>query len=205
MSSPWRCSEQKFHQVCIQSNIHQYLTDKLQKLFFSLMFSHSRKLAYLKPVNDNGPLSFRTQWWSSGQSASPGHRGREQRRGSVQRGGQRLLGLLWQRQHQEQVRGREGERSHNLLHAPVSRSSSRECPPQLPPRDNGIYSGQSGLWSTGTESQARPQTSGKKEKKKTGDDPYYFGLSARIPNFVKSRKKKQKERNRANTGQVHLT
>ena len=45
----------------------------------------------------------------------------------------------------------------------------------------------------------------KVEKKKTGDDPYYFGLSARIPNFVKSRKKKQKERNRANTGQVHLT
>jgi len=82
-----------------------------------------------------------------------------------------------------------------------NRSSSRDCPPQLPPRDNGIYSGQSGLWSTGTESQARTQTSGKKEKKKTGDDPYYFGLSARIPNFVKSRKKKQKERNRANPGQ----
>merc|ERR1712176_1728337 len=63
----------------------------------------------------------------------------------------------------------------------------------------------SGLWSTGTESQARTQTSGKKEKKKTGDDPYYFGLSARIPNFVKSRKKKQKERNRANPGQIPLT
>ena len=84
----------------------------------------------------------------------------------------------------------------------MTRSSSRDCPPQLPPRDNGIYSGQSGLWSTGTDSQARAQTGNKKEKKKTGDDPYYFGLSARIPNFVKSRKKKLKERNRANPGQV---
>ena len=37
----------------------------------------------------------------------------------------------------------------------------------------------------------------KKDKKKAGDDPYYFGLSARIPNFVKSRKKKQKERDAA--------
>ena len=33
MSSPWRCSGQKFHQVCIQSNIHQYLTDTLQNAF----------------------------------------------------------------------------------------------------------------------------------------------------------------------------
>ena len=82
------------------------------------------------------------------------------------------------------------------------RSSSRDCPPQLPPRDGGLYSGQGGLWATGADTQARSQTSIKKEKKKTGDDPYYFGLSARIPNFVKSRKKKQKERNRANPGQV---
>lgn len=87
----------------------------------------------------------------------------------------------------------------------VTRSSSRDCPPQLPPRDNGIYSGQGGLWSTGTDSQVRAQTGNKKEKKKTGDDPYYFGLSARIPNFVKSRKKKLKERNRANQGQVQRT
>ena len=91
----------------------------------------------------------------------------------------------------------------------MTRSSSRDCPPQLPPRDNGIYSGQGGLWSTGTDSQAslaRPAQAGnKKEKKKTGDDPYYFGLSARIPNFVKSRKKKLKERNRANPGQVLST
>ena len=86
----------------------------------------------------------------------------------------------------------------------MTRSSSRDCPPQLPPRDGGIYSGQGGLWSSGTEGQARAATN-KKEKKKTGDDPYYFGLSARIPNFVKSRKKKQKERNRANPGQVNLT
>jgi len=82
-----------------------------------------------------------------------------------------------------------------------NRSSSRDCPPQLPPRDGGLYSGQGGLWATGADTQARSQTSIKKEKKKTGDDPYYFGLSARIPNFVKSRKKKQKERNRATPGQ----
>ena len=93
----------------------------------------------------------------------------------------------------------------HIVWSPVTRSSSRDCPPQLPPRDNGIYSGQSGLWSTGTDSQARAQTGNKKEKKKTGDDPYYFGLSARIPNFVKSRKKKLKERNRANPGQVLST
>ena len=44
----------------------------------------------------------------------------------------------------------------------------------------------------------------KDKKKQPGDDPYYFGLSARIPNFVKSRKKKQKERSRmmAGHGQV---
>ena len=90
---------------------------------------------------------------------------------------------------------------------PVSclRSSSRDCPPQLPPRDGGLYSGQGGLWATGADTQARSQTSIKKEKKKTGDDPYYFGLSARIPNFVKSRKKKQKERNRATPGQVQFS
>jgi len=85
-----------------------------------------------------------------------------------------------------------------------NRSSSRDCPPQLPPRDNGIYSGQGQLqgpgtlWSNGSSSEEQSRRNKKTEKKKTGDDPYYFGLSARIPNFVKSRKKKQKERNRAN-------
>ena len=49
---------------------------------------------------------------------APGPRGREQRRGPVQRGGQRLLWLLGQRQHQEPVR--RGERRDNMLHAPVS-------------------------------------------------------------------------------------
>jgi len=70
-----------------------------------------------------------------------------------------------------------------------NRSSSRDKPPQLPPRDNNIYGTVPGVWAQVSE--------GKKEKKKTGDDPYYFGLSARIPNFVKSRKKKQKERDAA--------
>merc|ERR1712066_395162 len=55
-----------------------------------------------------------------------------------------------------------------------------------PPRDNGIYGA---LWSNNTQ--------GQDKKEKPGDDPYYFGLSARIPNFVKSRKKKQKERDAA--------
>jgi len=65
------------------------------------------------------------------------------------------------------------------------RSNSRDVPPQLPPRDN-IYGTvqQRNVWSD-------------KREKKGGDDPYYIGLSARIPNFVKSRKKKQKERDAA--------
>merc|ERR1719510_465577 len=75
-----------------------------------------------------------------------------------------------------------------------NRSSSRDKPPQLPPRDNGIYGA---LWSNN----AGSQVDKKDKKKQPGDDPYYFGLSARIPNFVKSRKKKQKERNRATPGQ----
>ena len=54
------------------------------------------------------------------------------------------------------------------------------------------------MWSNGSSSEEQSRRNKKTEKKKTGDDPYYFGLSARIPNFVKSRKKKQKERNRAN-------
>ena len=88
------------------------------------------------------------------------------------------------------------------------RSSSRDCPPQLPPRDNGIYSlgPNAHAWSNVSSNEDQEQNSrqeNKKEKKKTGDDPYYFGLSARIPNFVKSRKKKQKERNRPNQGQVN--
>merc|ERR1712130_64419 len=88
-----------------------------------------------------------------------------------------------------------------------NRSSSRDCPPQLPPRDNGIYSlgPTTHAWSNvsimSNEDQEQNRRQNKKEKKKTGDDPYYFGLSARIPNFVKSRKKKQKERNRPNQGQ----
>merc|ERR1719373_1388918 len=81
-----------------------------------------------------------------------------------------------------------------------NRSSSRDCPPQLPPRDNGIYSSGSSGGTPPWQDNGGIQRQ-KKEKKKTGDDPYYFGLSARIPNFVKSRKKKQKERNRVNAGQ----
>jgi len=71
-----------------------------------------------------------------------------------------------------------------------NRSSSRDKPPQLPPRDNNIYGTVPGVW-------GQINDSDKKDKKKAGDDPYYFGLSARIPNFVKSRKKKQKERDAA--------
>ena len=80
----------------------------------------------------------------------------------------------------------------------VLRSSSRDKPPQLPPRDNGIYGA---IWSNNAGSQGQEK---KDKKKQPGDDPYYFGLSARIPNFVKSRKKKQKERSRmmAGHGQV---
>ena len=49
------------------------------------------------------------------------------------------------------------------------RSNSRDVPPQLPPRDN-IY---------GTVQPSTNQWEEKREKK-GGDDPYYFGLSARL-------------------------
>lgn len=68
-----------------------------------------------------------------------------------------------------------------------NRSSSRDKPPQLPPRDNNIYGTVQNIWEENREEAT-------KIRKKVGDDPYYFGLSARIPNFVKSRKKKQKDR-----------
>lgn len=48
------------------------------------------------------------------------------------------------------------------------------------------------MWNTPAENKKMD-----KNNKKAGDDPYYFGLSARIPNFVKSRKRKQKERDAA--------
>lgn len=84
-----------------------------------------------------------------------------------------------------------------------NRSRSRDKPPQLPPRDCNIYSG-TNVWNTPTEKPNVWNTPAENKKiqdknnaKKGGDDPYYFGLSARIPNFVKSRKKKQKERDAA--------
>jgi len=91
-----------------------------------------------------------------------------------------------------------------------NRSSSRDQPPQLPPRDGNLYgtSGvqhQSGMWGTKGDYSMEPiygvtggqQGKDKDKKKNIGDDPYYFGLSARIPNFVKGRKKKQKDRDAA--------
>lgn len=78
-----------------------------------------------------------------------------------------------------------------------NRSSSRDHPPQLPPRDTAIYGSmpQSSVW-------AREEQKKEKRNKEKGDDPYYFGLSARIPNFVKGRKKKQKERDAARARSV---
>merc|ERR1719376_348447 len=54
---------------------------------------------------------------------------------------------------------------------------------------------QSSVW-------AREEQKKEKRNKEKGDDPYYFGLSARIPNFVKGRKKKQKERDAARARSV---
>jgi len=80
-----------------------------------------------------------------------------------------------------------------------NRSSSRDHPPQLPPRDTAIYGSipQSSVWA-----REESQTRKKLQNKEKGDDPYYFGLSARIPNFVKGRKKKQKERDAARARSV---
>ena len=75
------------------------------------------------------------------------------------------------------------------------RSRSRDKPPQLPPRDNNIYSTGNNVWNIPNNADSNKKA--EKNDKKGGDDPYYFGLSARIPNFVKSRKKKQKERDAA--------
>ncbi|XP_040564934.1 uncharacterized protein [Lepeophtheirus salmonis] len=66
------------------------------------------------------------------------------------------------------------------------RSRSREKPPKLPPRDT-VY-GSSSIWAKPEQPQV--VTSPKTKEKSQGDDPYYSGLRARIPNFVKSRKKK---------------
>ena len=58
------------------------------------------------------------------------------------------------------------------------RSSSRDQPPQLPPRDNiyGVTTAVgpplNNVWGGGSGDKGR-------DKKKGGDDPYYFGLSAR--------------------------
>jgi hypothetical protein len=61
------------------------------------------------------------------------------------------------------------------LKIPLSfRSSSRDQPPQLPPRDN-IY----GITTAGPPHNNVWAAGDKREKKKGGDDPYYFGLSAR--------------------------
>lgn len=76
-----------------------------------------------------------------------------------------------------------------------TRSRSRDKPPQLPPRDNNIYSTGNNVWNIPNNADSNKKA--EKTDKKGGDDPYYFGLSARIPNFVKSRKKKQKERDAA--------
>lgn len=84
---------------------------------------------------------------------------------------------------------------------PVAKQSDR--PPKLPPRDTpmpkakirDIYG--PSLW-------ARPAVPAlanlkKTPKKSSGDDPYYCGLRARIPNFVKSRKKKLEEKAKKET------
>jgi len=93
-----------------------------------------------------------------------------------------------------------------------NRSSSRDQPPQLPPRDGNLYGtsggphhANPGIWGAddyigepiyGVTGQLQGKDKESK-KKNVGDDPYYFGLSARIPNFVKGRKKKQKDRDAA--------
>eukprot|EP00096_Caligus_rogercresseyi_P010291 TRINITY_DN369_c0_g1_i1.p1 TRINITY_DN369_c0_g1~~TRINITY_DN369_c0_g1_i1.p1 ORF type:complete len:466 (-),score=86.65 TRINITY_DN369_c0_g1_i1:449-1846(-) len=68
------------------------------------------------------------------------------------------------------------------------RSRSREKPPKLPPRDT-IY-GSTSIWAKPEQNQPTTTTTTKGKEKTQGDDPYYSGLRARIPNFVKSRKKK---------------
>lgn len=81
---------------------------------------------------------------------------------------------------------------------------SSDRPPKLPPRDTTSIYGAS-IWARPLGSQLSRGNNGngtgghlsrkdgnnnpKKSRKSTGDDPYYCGLRARIPNFVKKKKK----------------
>lgn len=90
--------------------------------------------------------------------------------------------------------GSSGSSGHNnsRIGKGSSGSSPVDRPPKLPPRDTTAIYGAS-IWARPLGSQlghnSRKENSNKKSSKKTGDDPYYCGLRARIPNFVKKKKK----------------
>lgn len=113
--------------------------------------------------------------------------------------------------------GSSGSSGNNIVHHAPGRAQipppgkpgnqqpgPADKPPKLPPRDTAIY-GPTSWWSKGPfdpysqlpghSSSSSKEDSRKKVVKKTsgGEDPYYWGLRARIPNFVKSRNKSSKK------------
>nr|XP_040572116.1 uncharacterized protein LOC121121286 [Lepeophtheirus salmonis] len=94
-----------------------------------------------------------------------------------------------------------------------NRERSRDKPPKLPPRDlsRDIYAGfGKGEYPEHIDElrfrqmQENRRRQNKKGEKKGGDDPYYSGLRARIPNFAKPRSQREKEAalNRYNPNQL---
>jgi len=111
--------------------------------------------------------------------------------------------------------GSSGSSGNNNRGGSKGSSPPADRPPKLPPRDTTTSIYGASIWARPLESQLRiqnrpqqaPSSSGNgghnsrkdgnnnknKAKRSTGDDPYYCGLRARIPNFVKNRKKKSSD------------
>jgi len=110
--------------------------------------------------------------------------------------------------------GSSGSSGNNNRGGSKGSSPPADRPPKLPPRDTTTSIYGASIWARPLESQLRLQNKNStganssigggngghnsrkdgnnnknKAKRSTGDDPYYCGLRARIPNFVKKKKK----------------